>query len=73
LGQKNRRTPSGLKIGKGFAASKATRSPTTSAAGVVVNAKGEVTVLAGTVEIARAATRSVASRRRAQSADGQSP
>src|SRR5438128_2234201 len=42
----------GVKIGKGFACiQKPTRSPTTSAAGVVVNAKGEVTVLAGTVEI----------------------
>lgn len=42
----------GLKIGKGFACiQKPTRSPTTSAAGVLVNAKGEVTVLAGTVEI----------------------
>jgi len=42
----------GVKIGKGFACiQKPTRSPTTSAAGVLVNAKGEVTVLAGTVEI----------------------
>jgi CO/xanthine dehydrogenase Mo-binding subunit len=42
----------GIKIGKGFACiQKPTRSPTTSAAGVLVNAKGEVTVLAGTVEI----------------------
>jgi carbon-monoxide dehydrogenase large subunit len=42
----------GMKIGKGFACiQKPTRSPTTSAAGVLVNAKGEVTVLAGTVEI----------------------
>ncbi|MDP2602715.1 MAG: xanthine dehydrogenase family protein molybdopterin-binding subunit [Deltaproteobacteria bacterium] len=42
----------GVKIGKGFACiQKPTRSPTTSAAGVMVNAKGEVTVLAGTVEI----------------------
>ncbi len=42
----------GVKIGKGFACiQKPTRSPTTSAAGVVVNARGEVTVLAGTVEI----------------------
>jgi carbon-monoxide dehydrogenase large subunit len=41
-----------LKRGKGFACiSKPTRTPTTSAAGVLVNAKGEVTVLAGTVEI----------------------
>jgi carbon-monoxide dehydrogenase large subunit len=42
----------GVKVGKGFACiQKPTRSPTTSAAGVLVNAKGEVTVLAGTVEI----------------------
>src|SRR5262247_2190147 len=42
----------GTKIGKGFACiQKPTRSPTTSNAGVLVNAKGEVTVLAGTVEI----------------------
>ena len=41
-----------LKTGKGFACiSKPTRSPTTSAAGVLVNGKGEVKVLAGTVEI----------------------
>ncbi len=43
---------SNLKTGKGFACiSKPTRSPTTSAAGVLVNGKGEVRVLAGTVEI----------------------
>jgi len=43
---------SNLKTGKGFACiSKPTRSPTTSAAGVLVNGKGEVKVLAGTVEI----------------------
>ncbi len=42
----------GLKIGKGLACiSKPTRTPTTSSAGVIVNAKGEVFVLAGTVEI----------------------
>src|SRR5512143_3486209 len=42
----------GLKIGKGFACiQKPTRSPTTSNAGVTVNAQGEVTVFAGTVEI----------------------
>jgi CO/xanthine dehydrogenase Mo-binding subunit len=42
----------GIKIGKGFACiQKPTRSPTTSNAGVMVNSKGEVTVLAGTVEI----------------------
>ncbi|HYA28661.1 MAG TPA: molybdopterin cofactor-binding domain-containing protein, partial [Acidobacteriota bacterium] len=42
----------GLKVGKGFACiQKPTRSPTTSNAGVTVNAQGEVTVLAGTVEI----------------------
>jgi carbon-monoxide dehydrogenase large subunit len=41
-----------LKIGKGLACiQKPTRSPTTSSAGVIVNAKGEATVLAGTVEI----------------------
>jgi carbon-monoxide dehydrogenase large subunit len=42
----------GVKIGKGFACiQKPTRSPTTSSAGVSVNSRGEVTVLAGTVEI----------------------
>ncbi len=42
----------GVKIGKGFACiQKPTRSPTTSAAGVIVNGKGDLTVLAGTVEI----------------------
>jgi len=51
-GKKPKAIRPGLKIGKGFACiQKPTRSPTTSAAGVVVNAKGEVTVLAGTVEI----------------------
>jgi CO/xanthine dehydrogenase Mo-binding subunit len=50
--KKSRSTKPGIKIGKGFACiQKPTRSPTTSAAGVLVNAKGEVTVLAGTVEI----------------------
>ncbi|HTM08942.1 MAG TPA: molybdopterin cofactor-binding domain-containing protein [Verrucomicrobiae bacterium] len=42
----------GLKIGKGLACiQKPTRSPTTSSAGVIVNARGEASVLAGTVEI----------------------
>jgi CO/xanthine dehydrogenase Mo-binding subunit len=42
----------GVRMGKGFACiQKPTRSPTTSNAGVLVNARGEVTVLAGTVEI----------------------
>jgi carbon-monoxide dehydrogenase large subunit len=42
----------GLRVGKGIACiSKPTRTPTTSSAGVIVNAKGEVSVLAGTVEI----------------------
>jgi CO/xanthine dehydrogenase Mo-binding subunit len=42
----------GLKIGKGLACiQKPTRSPTMSKAGVIVDAKGEVAVLAGTVEI----------------------
>jgi CO/xanthine dehydrogenase Mo-binding subunit len=42
----------GLKFGKGLACiQKPTRSPTTSSAGVIVNARGEVAVLAGTVEI----------------------
>jgi CO/xanthine dehydrogenase Mo-binding subunit len=51
-GQKPAKTYPGTKIGKGFACiQKPTRSPTTSAAGVLVDAKGEVTVLAGTVEI----------------------
>ena len=39
-------------IGRGFACiSKPTRTPTTSSAAVLVDAKGDVTVLAGTVEI----------------------
>ncbi|MGH7798060.1 MAG: xanthine dehydrogenase family protein molybdopterin-binding subunit [Candidatus Binatia bacterium] len=51
-GKKPAVTRPGLKIGKGFACiQKPTRSPTTSAAGVLVNARGDVTVLAGTVEI----------------------
>jgi carbon-monoxide dehydrogenase large subunit len=51
-GKATRETRPGVKIGKGFACiQKPTRSPTTSNAGVLVNAKGEVTVLAGTVEI----------------------
>jgi CO/xanthine dehydrogenase Mo-binding subunit len=51
-GKKSANSKPGVKIGKGFACiQKPTRSPTTSAAGVLVNAKGEVTVLAGTVEI----------------------
>jgi carbon-monoxide dehydrogenase large subunit len=42
----------GMKIGKGFACiSKPTRTPTTSTAGVVVDTRGDVSVLAGTVEI----------------------
>ena len=50
-GKKTKGKP-GVKIGKGFACiQKPTRSPTTSAAGVLVDAKGDVTVLAGTVEI----------------------
>jgi carbon-monoxide dehydrogenase large subunit len=45
-------TAPGSKIGKGFACiQKPTRSPTTSNAGVTVDARGEVTVFAGTVEI----------------------
>jgi carbon-monoxide dehydrogenase large subunit len=51
-GEKPAGTRPGVKIGKGFACiQKPTRSPTTSSAGVLVNARGEVTVLAGTVEI----------------------
>ncbi len=51
-GKKSVNTRPGVKTGKGFACiQKPTRSPTTSAAGVLVNAKGEVAVLAGTVEI----------------------
>jgi CO/xanthine dehydrogenase Mo-binding subunit len=51
-GKKSPHPKPGIKTGKGFACiQKPTRSPTTSAAGVLVNAKGEVTVLAGTVEI----------------------
>ena len=48
----SQQTKPGVKTGKGFACiQKPTRSPTTSNAGVTVNAQGEVTVLAGTVEI----------------------
>jgi CO/xanthine dehydrogenase Mo-binding subunit len=51
-GKKPAQQRPGVKIGKGFACiQKPTRSPTTSSAGVIVDAKGEVTVLAGTVEI----------------------
>jgi carbon-monoxide dehydrogenase large subunit len=51
-GKKSPNPKPGIRTGKGFACiQKPTRSPTTSAAGVRVNAKGEVTVLAGTVEI----------------------
>ncbi|HEY7164828.1 MAG TPA: xanthine dehydrogenase family protein molybdopterin-binding subunit [Candidatus Binatia bacterium] len=51
-GKKPKSNKPNVKIGKGFACiQKPTRSPTTSSAGVLVNAKGEVTVLAGTVEI----------------------
>lgn len=51
-GKKPAKAKPGVKIGKGFACiQKPTRSPTTSAAGVLVDAKGDVTVLAGTVEI----------------------
>lgn len=51
-GKKPATTKPGTKIGKGFACiQKPTRSPTTSAAGVLVDAKGDITVLAGTVEI----------------------
>ncbi|HWO41551.1 MAG TPA: molybdopterin cofactor-binding domain-containing protein [Candidatus Eisenbacteria bacterium] len=42
----------GVKFGKGFACiQKPTRTPTTSNAAVLVNSRGDVTVLAGTVEI----------------------
>jgi carbon-monoxide dehydrogenase large subunit len=42
----------GLKMGKGLACiAKPTRTPTTSAAGVLIDGRGEITVLAGTVEI----------------------
>ncbi|MFQ5682848.1 MAG: xanthine dehydrogenase family protein molybdopterin-binding subunit [Candidatus Binatia bacterium] len=45
-------TRSSSKVGKGLACiAKPTRSPTTSASAVLVNSKGEITVLAGTVEI----------------------
>lgn len=51
-GKKPQQSRAGVKTGKGFACiQKPTRSPTTSAAGVMVNTRGEVTVLAGTVEI----------------------
>jgi len=51
-GKKPEQVKPGVKVGKGFACiQKPTRSPTTSAAGVIVNGKGEITVLAGTVEI----------------------
>lgn len=51
-GKKPAQTKPGVKIGKGFACiQKPTRSPTTSASAVIVDTKGDVTVLAGTVEI----------------------
>ncbi|HEU4343067.1 MAG TPA: xanthine dehydrogenase family protein molybdopterin-binding subunit [Candidatus Binatia bacterium] len=51
-GTRSRPEKPGIKLGKGFACiQKPTRSPTTSSAGVLVNARGEVIVLAGTVEI----------------------
>jgi carbon-monoxide dehydrogenase large subunit len=51
-GKKPAQIKPGVKIGKGFACiQKPTRSPTTSAAGVMVDTKGDVMVLAGTVEI----------------------
>src|ERR671918_1375396 len=51
-GKKSQPIKPGMKIGKGFACiKKPTRSPTTSNAGVLVSSNGEVTVLAGTVEI----------------------
>jgi carbon-monoxide dehydrogenase large subunit len=51
-GKQTTQAKPGQKIGKGFACiQKPTRSPTTSAAGVTVNAKGEVMIYAGTVEI----------------------
>ncbi len=51
-GKKSTINKPGLKVGKGFACiQKPTRSPTTSNAGVTVNAQGEVTVFAGTGEI----------------------
>ena len=51
-GKKPEPAKPGVKVGKGFACiQKPTRSPTTSAAGVIVNGKGDLTVLAGTVEI----------------------
>jgi CO/xanthine dehydrogenase Mo-binding subunit len=51
-GKKLEQIKPGVKVGKGFACiQKPTRSPTTSNAAVMVNSKGEVTVLAGTVEI----------------------
>lgn len=51
-GKRSQPQKPGIKAGKGFACiQKPTRSPTTSSAGVLVNARGEVIVLAGTVEI----------------------
>jgi CO/xanthine dehydrogenase Mo-binding subunit len=51
-GKKPKQVKPNVKIGKGFACiQKPTRTPTTSNAGVLVNSHGEVTVLAGTVEI----------------------
>jgi carbon-monoxide dehydrogenase large subunit len=44
--------PRGIKMGKGLACiAKPTRTPTTSTASVQIDSRGEVTVLAGTVEI----------------------
>ncbi len=51
-GEEARRLKPNIKRGKGFACiSKPTRTPTMSRAGILVNGKGEITVLAGTVEI----------------------
>jgi carbon-monoxide dehydrogenase large subunit len=51
-GKQSPPTGRGVKLGKGLACiAKPTRTPTTSSAGVLINSKGEVTVLAGTVEI----------------------
>jgi CO/xanthine dehydrogenase Mo-binding subunit len=51
-GKKSQSSKPSVKLGQGFACiQKPTRTPTTSNAAVLVNTKGEVTILAGTVEI----------------------
>ncbi|PYS07497.1 MAG: hypothetical protein DMG12_00200 [Acidobacteria bacterium] len=54
-GQSN--PPKGIRIGKGFACiAKPTRTPTTSTAAVKIDSRGDVMILAGTVEIGQGCT-----------------